>query len=1357
MKRTTIFRQLYFLTLIARGGQSLLSFLLTLALFLCLLLAAQSERIDTLVRWVKAEPSTRARTLEAWLAKSDFVERATIAKIDRIKIDGTNVDGRSAEEDSLRGWQVSDASFLLASGIEARFDSLSLLPRNLRLQGLQVIVPPKRPSHSPPSEELATTETTKNEAIKNEAIKKKSREILSQEFWHKLVRQVGFFTSLATEHTLTLEDSTILFEDHDPLSSGQPLLRLRFEKIVASNRFGLTWRGRGSAEGGGGGAVFAAQLIGNYAPASKRLYQSLRLENFSPQDMLRLIGRKSKSESENSSSTKKADLPTPQEKQATRRWLEGKGQVSLDYRLDLRGRQSWFRARFVRNEDYNEVAQDKDAQDKDAQNKKAALSFDRSTDNRRTGLTNTSLSVRALPLGVVWHASELLSELLPVRLSREALPFQLSGLAEGRLSLQQQQQTPNRFLGNLSLETPRFQWKKSKASKKSNESSESNEIAQAHRLTLAIEGSDEKLQIKVGIDLDASKEAGIDKSITILPHEESATQQNILPARSGSRGDPRKTWDPSQFRLTLEGSSRGGVPVQTVRALWHPRFKPNTRKTVVEVTKGGEITDLMIALDTRVDLKAKTRRVSKFRLANLEGSFQWQKGRLQLFAEPATLTEVEAHARFTKREILFKVKQARYGNSRGDVRGDFRIEDGEVSFERKTLANGKKHTLMRLALEGEGAVEALRRFILNAPFLQKLEALQQNARGLPKAPRATAKGHINMIAFLDQLNLKEADEASETIFPHPLSYDMAWQAEGIRLQAPFLRFYEGSATLASTSSIPLLLSVRATSERGATLKGRWLIVAENAQALRQQQETQRVTLEGSLDAKALESDFPYLPKGWIDKDLPLSLSYREKAGASAQGLLSLVFSRSRLRVESSQNLGGAGSAPVRLSGSIEGFQKNEQTQASAWQIEGRFRPQGKTSILIERGRGQRQEKSLALLLENLPKFAGETTSAQKTSAPKVPAEWRLSLEGEELDLSGWLAQKPWRSFIEEEKGGEQPPSLGWGGLVNLTFDARVKRLQLQKNVADTLGSRNNNPRANDRLEEVRASLRWQDEKIRKASFSSHSLLFSRSEKRQRRQAKRRVRTRAFYTISDGKELFSVYIEDLGSFLHQTLGKNIADGGRTQVSFVRSYRERQRPKPHFEGYASVRNVSLYSLPLLLKIFDAVDFVSAFSKGIRGLDVRSDLQLWDGILTLKEFSLTNNLTALNANGSIDLKKREIDLRGEIASLHLVSKILRNIPLIGAIIVGKKKHNLFAFAYEAKGEWSNPKVVGYPLNILLPGIIKIANPLQLLERDEIKKAQDKRRKKIADEQKNKTTPLEPTAEEITEEATKPAEEER
>ena len=412
--------------------------------------------------------------------------------------------------------------------------------------------------------------------------------------------------------------------------------------------------------------------------------------------------------------------------------------------------------------------------------------------------------------------------------------------------------------------------------------------------------------------------------------------------------------------------------------------------------------------------------------------------------------------------------------------------------------------------------------------------------------------------------------------------------------------------------------------------------------------------------------------------------------------------------------------------------QDSAVQDSVWQIEGRFRPQGKTSLLLERG-GEK-EKSLALLLENLPTQAGETNAALKTAAQKSPAEWRLTLEGEKLDVSRWLEQKPWRTFVEKE-GDETSPSLGWGRLFNLTFDARLKKLRLHSPLDASAAQPNSS------LEKVQASLRWQDEKIRKVFFSSHSLPFARSQQKRRKKAPRRVRTQVFYTLREGQELFSAHIEDLGSFLHQALGKNLADGGKAQVSFVRPYRERQRPKPHFEGYATVRNVSLYDLPLLLKIFDAVDFVSAFSKGIRKLDLRSDLQLWDGILTLKEFSLANNLTALSANGSLDLRERKLDLRGEIASLHLVSKILRNIPLIGAIIVGRKRHNLFAFSYEAKGGWSDPKVTASPLNLLLPGIVKIANPLQLLERDDIKKAQDKKREQIADEQRqNKTAGEEP-----------------
>ena len=666
---------------------------------------------------------------------------------------------------------------------------------------------------------------------------------------------------------------------------------------------------------------------------------------------------------------------------------------------------------------------------------------------------------------------------------------------------------------------------------------------------------------------------------------------------------------------------------------------------------------------------------------------------------------------------------------------------------------------MRLALSGAGEGESVRRFVRNAPFLQGLEEMQRSARWLPHAPRATVKGHFNMMSFLDQLDL----EASDTVFPHPLSYDTAWQVEKIRLQAPVLRFYEASATLASSSALPLVLAVHAKSDFGATVKGRWQIGVESAHAVRTRQSIQQIAWQGALDAQALASDLAYLPKEWLQKNFPFSLSYIEKAGATTRGSLNMTLPRSRFRLETSQTIRGE---PVRISGNIvpndnnakarASTRKQTHTQALPWQIEGTWRTQGKTSLVAERGGG----KPLALLLENLPILEGKTKTKTKRSSPQpAQGEWRLSLEGEELDLSRWLAQKPkpWRAFLDKKEEDAPIPSLGWGGRFNLTFDARLKKLLLQKPTSKPAPKSAPKSveavRARDRFQQVHARLRWQDEKIRNVSFSALSPLFSRSPRRQRKQARRLVRTQVFYTLREGKELFSASIEDLGSFLHQALGKSIADGGRTQLSFVRPHWERRRPKPHFEGYAKVRNVTLYELPLLLKILDAADFISVFGKGIRGLDMSSDLQMWNGILTLKEFRLSNNLTALTANGSLDLTQRKLDLRGEIASLHFVSKILRNIPLIGTIVVGRKKHNLFAFSYEAKGTWDEPKVTASPFNILLPGIVKIANPLQLLERDDILKAQVQQRRQIAEEQKSETQ-QDDVKEEVKEEANKPDE---
>ena len=1292
--------------LLSGGLQRLLSFLLTLSLFLCILAATQSERIDEVARWLEAEPQTRARLLAALLEKSAIVERASIATIE------TTFDAQKQRNKSPHKslWIVSDASFLLASGIEARFRSLTWegakalasiarTPRGLRVEGLRIVVPIEEQGWAnAEQQEDATTKTKQN---------KRKRRSQKRSAWHAQVQQLGFVSSLAGAHRLTLQDSAFLFQ-----RAGKPLLRLRFKEIVADNRNGIAWRGRGIAESGRGAASRQSVIIrGSYASVSEKLYQSIRVENWSPQEMLQTltsqIDNKKFAEEEknnNAETPREKKRETKKETKATHRWLARKGQVSIDYRLDMRKRQSWLRARF--------------AQSNSALEKNPTLSFDRSLDDRRRKLTNTGITFRALPLDILHQISDWLTHnIKSMDLAiPKPIPFQMSGIASGTLSMQEQQKEPKRFLGNISIEKLRFRWNKNDKS------------AVARRLTLGIDGNDESLQIATSIDFDSAQRSGqasgIDNNITLLPYEESVTQQETLFERSGLRIEERKTWNPSKFRIVLEGASRGNMPVQTVYALWPPRFKSKVRETVVEVAKEGEAKDLTFALDVVVDLKAKTER-----LDHLQGRFLLQKARLQLFAKPATFTDIRTTARFTKREIIFNVAQARYG--------DFRLEEGEVLFERQTLPNNEKHTLMRIGVFGEGAAEPLRRFVLGAPFLQEIEALQRTARWLPKAPSAQVKGHFNLSAFIEQLNIEQLNyNESETIFPYPFSYDTAFQVEKIRLQAPFLRFYEGSATLASTSQVPLDLALRMKSDRGANLQGRWRIVLPDEKAVRQRQEVQRLTLTGVLDAKALANDFAYLPQEWFQKNMPAKLIYQEKTGAATKGILTVDFPRSRLRLESLEPLKGA---PVSLSGSLKtsNTQKEKQTQDPAWKMAGRIRWQGKTSFVIERGGAEKKTKPFILSLENLPKPKSKLKSKLKSKpksikepAQKTPAEWLLTLEAEDLDMSRWIAQKPWLSLMQESREkNDNPPALRWGERVNLTFDARLKKLRLQKTDARHADA--------DLLEQAHASLRWQEAKIHKASFLTHGGIFVLSQKKRRKKKKRGGRTQVFYALREGKEFFSAKSDDLGSFLHQVFGKNFAEGGKAQISFVRAYRPEQRPKPHLEGYAEIKNISLYQLPLLLKIFDAVDFVSAFRKGIRKLDMKTDLRMWDGILTLKEFRLANNLTALSANGSLDLKEQKLDLRGEIASLHLVSKILRNIPLIGAIIVGRKRHNLFAFSYEAKGEWDNPQVTASPLNILLPGIIKIANPLQLLERDEIKKAQEQRRQKIADEQQKKHHP--------------------
>ena len=91
-------------------------------------------------------------------------------------------------------------------------------------------------------------------------------------------------------------------------------------------------------------------------------------------------------------------------------------------------------------------------------------------------------------------------------------------------------------------------------------------------------------------------------------------------------------------------------------------------------------------------------------------------------------------------------------------------------------------------------------------------------------------------------------------------------------------------------------------------------------------------------------------------------------------------------------------------------------------------------------------------------------------------------------------------------------------------------------------------------------------------------------------------------------------------------------------------------------------------------------------------------------IEAFAVSDSL-GLVMDGSIDRKKKAIDMKGEISPMHLVNAIIQKLPIIGNILVGNEGEGMFSIDFTLTGNQDDPDVDSVPLSIIKPRIIERA----------------------------------------------------
>jgi hypothetical protein len=92
-----------------------------------------------------------------------------------------------------------------------------------------------------------------------------------------------------------------------------------------------------------------------------------------------------------------------------------------------------------------------------------------------------------------------------------------------------------------------------------------------------------------------------------------------------------------------------------------------------------------------------------------------------------------------------------------------------------------------------------------------------------------------------------------------------------------------------------------------------------------------------------------------------------------------------------------------------------------------------------------------------------------------------------------------------------------------------------------------------------------------------------------------------------------------------------------------------------------------------------------------------------ITLKESRAHGAAIGFTAQGSIDLEKDTLDLKGTLVPAYTLNSVFGSIPLIGRILVPEKGSGLFAATYTMRGPIEDPAVSVNPLATLAPGFLR------------------------------------------------------
>lgn len=191
-------------------------------------------------------------------------------------------------------------------------------------------------------------------------------------------------------------------------------------------------------------------------------------------------------------------------------------------------------------------------------------------------------------------------------------------------------------------------------------------------------------------------------------------------------------------------------------------------------------------------------------------------------------------------------------------------------------------------------------------------------------------------------------------------------------------------------------------------------------------------------------------------------------------------------------------------------------------------------------------------------------------------------------------------------------------------------------------------------------------------------------------------------ISGQRRVFYSQTEDAGALLRSLDLLGTVRGGRMEASGTVD------PEGMATGHLSISEYRLVDAPVLAKLLSVAaltGIVDALTgEGISFQTLEAPFTYGDDLLTVQDFRTHGPSLGLTGDGTIDLGRDELALRGTLVPAYALNSLLGKLPLVGGLLTGfEKDGGLFAASYSVTGPTSAPDISVNPLSALAPGFLR------------------------------------------------------